>query len=264
MSKCRWLHHILALLILLAPAITLSEPTPGAVAGFNSYITEVESRLAEQHRLQAGFLAPLNADQQSQLRDGQLVIQRLSPDSDKLPGALLHHWRATVFAPGVTASDFERVIRHFDDYPRLYAPEVLQGKVLSRQSSDHIQAFMRIRQHHVLTVVLDTWYDITYGHLDPKHGYTISRSTKISEISSPGTANERELSPSEDHGFLWRLNTYWTYEEADGGLYMQVESVSLTRSIPAGLAWVISPFIESVPRESLEFTLRSTVNALRK
>ena len=72
------------------------------------------------------------------------------------------------------------------------------------------------------------------------------------------------LSPSEEHGFLWRLNTYWSYEERDGGLYMQIESVSLTRSIPTGFGWLVRPFVESVPRESLEFTLRSMCNALRK
>ncbi len=68
------------------------------------------------------------------------------------------------------------------------------------------------------------------------------------------------MSPSEEHGFLWRLNTYWSYEERDGGLYMQIESVSLTRSIPNGLAWIIRPFVESIPRESLEFTLRAACN----
>ena len=79
-----------------------------------------------------------------------------------------------------------------------------------------------------------------------------------------GTVAERALSPSEEHGFLWRLNTYWSYEERDGGLYMQIESVSLTRSIPTGFGWLVRPFVESVPRESLEFTLRSMCNALRK
>jgi hypothetical protein len=86
----------------------------------------------------------------------------------------------------------------------------------------------------------------------------------VAEIAAPGTAHERALAPSEDHGFLWRMNTYWSYQERDGGLYTQVESVSLTRSIPAGLGWAIEPFIESVPRESLEFTLRSARNALRR
>jgi hypothetical protein len=123
---------------------------------------------------------------------------------------------------------------------------------------------MRVRQRHVLTVVMDTTYDVAFGRLDALHGYSLSHSTQIAEIDSPGTDHERALSPSEEHGFLWRLNTYWSCEERDGGLYMQIESVSLTRSIPAGLGWAIGPFVSSVPRESLEFTLRSTGNALRK
>jgi hypothetical protein len=72
------------------------------------------------------------------------------------------------------------------------------------------------------------------------------------------------LGPGEEHGFLWRMNTYWSYEERDGGLCIQIESVTLSRSIPIGLGWAIGPFIESVPRDSLEFTLRATSDALRK
>jgi hypothetical protein len=121
-----------------------------------------------------------------------------------------------------------------------------------------------VRQKHVITVVMDTAYDVTFARLDAQHGYSISRSTQISEIDAAGTASERVLRSSQEHGFLWRLNTYWSYQQRDGGLYMQIESVSLTRSIPTGLGWLIGPFVESVPRESLEFTLRATCNALRK
>ena len=45
---------------------------------------------------------------------------------------------------------------------------------------------------------------------------------------------------------------------------MQLESISLTRGIPTGLGWMIGPFVESVPRESLEFTLEKTRKALER
>jgi hypothetical protein len=111
---------------------------------------------------------------------------------------------------------------------------------------------------------MDTTFGISFGRLDARHGYSLSRSTKIAEIESPGSSKEHAMDPKQDDGFLWRLNTYWSYEERDGGLYMQIETVSLSRSIPDGLGWAIKPFVESVPRESLEFTLRATCNALRK
>jgi hypothetical protein len=252
--------------LMAAPCFVAAEAPPSALLAFNSYIGGVESRLAQQHRAQTGFLAPVTSSSQSddRLRRGELIIEQVaSPASSNLPGAMLHDWRGTAFAAGAKAADFERLMKDFNAYPQRFSPQVLQAKTLS-QRGDHFVATMRVRQHHIITVVLDTTYDINFGRLDPRHGYSITRSTQISEIDSPGTRGERTLKPTEDHGFLWRLNTYWSYEERDGGLYMQIESVSLARSIPTGLGWAIGPFVQSVPRESLEFTLRSTCNALRK
>jgi hypothetical protein len=201
---------------------------------------------------------------EARLRRGELIVDKLTPPTPPVSvGALLHHWRGTAFVPGATAADFLRVTQNFSAYPKYFAPQILQAKVLAQQS-DRLQASMRVRQHHLVTVVFDITADIAYGRLDPQHQYSFARSTRISEIDAPGTAREHALSSGEDHGYLWRLNTYWSFEERDGGLYMQIESVSLTRSVPPGLGWLIGPFVESVPRDSLEFTLRSTCNALHK
>ncbi|MGA7109168.1 MAG: hypothetical protein WBV28_12390 [Terracidiphilus sp.] len=254
------------LLFLAPPACHAVEPSPAAVAGFNAYVALVENRLAEQHRAHATFLATqaIPPQNRARLRNGDFIVERLTPSTaPNMPGAMLHHWRATAFAPGAKAADFERLMKDFNAYPQHFAPQVLEARILAGQQ-DHIQAFIRVRQHHVLTVVLDTTYDVTFARLDPQHGYSISRSMRVSEIASPGTASEHALAPSDAHGYLWRLNTYWSYEEQDGGLYLQIESVSITRSIPTGLGWAIGPFVESVPRESMEFTLRSTCSALRR
>jgi hypothetical protein len=254
------------LIAIAAPGSVLGEPAPAAVSAFNAYAGTLEARLAQQHRSLKDFLVPVApaASSQGRLRRGDLIVEQLTPSTSvDLPGAMLHHWRGTAFAPGAKASDFERLMKDFSAYPRHYSPQVLQAKVLAEQG-DRVQAVMRVRQQHVITVVMDTAYDINFGRLDARDGYSTSRSTRISEIDSPGTRSEHALSAREEHGFLWRLNTYWSYEERDGGLYMQIESVSLTRSIPNGLGWAVGPFVKSVPRESLEFTLRSTCNALRR
>jgi len=254
------------LLIFSAASVCVAEgPSAGAVAGFNSYVSGVEARLGQQHRsadafLAGGVLAPQN---ETRLYGGELVVDELTPaGGTALPGALLHHWRGTAFAPGATAADFERLMKDFDDYPQNFSPQVVRARVIS-QKGDDLQTLIRVRQKHMITVVMDTAYDVSFERLDERHGYSVSRSTRISEIASAGTGAERELSADESHGFLWRMNTYWSYEEKDGGLYMQIESVSLTRSIPRGLGWAVQPFVESVPRESVEFTLRSTCNGLR-
>jgi hypothetical protein len=254
----KWLTA--ALLLAASQAALLAQVPAAAEADYNQYVTTAESRLTGQHESNQ---PPASSAIQNRVKQGELVIEKLTPDKDAdPPGAMLHDWRGTAFAPGATASDFERVMRDFPAYSTVYAPQVLRADVTSHDS-DQYKVTMRVKQKHVLTVVLDTAYDVSFGGSDPAHGWSTSRSTAISEIAYAGTDKERALGPKEEHGFLWRLNTYWTYEERDGGLYLQIESISLTRSIPAGLGWVARPFVESVPRESLEFTLRKTCEALK-
>jgi hypothetical protein len=271
-ARCRKISVICGLLLVLdAPPLLMGEPTPAAVSAFNSYNKAVELRLAQQHRSPNTFLAPAASDPEdaeTRLRQGEVIIEKLTekltPSTGaNLSGALLHHWRGTAFVPRATAGDFERLLRDFNSYPQHFSPQVLQAKVLT-QGGDRMQAWMRLRQRHVITVVMDTTYDISFGQLDMRHGYSISESTRIAEIEAAGTDAEHTLSAKEDHGFLWRLNTFWSYAERDGGLYLQIEAISLTRSIPRGVGWAVQPYVESIPRESLEFTLRSACNSLRR
>ena len=238
------------------------EPTPAAVGAFDAYARTVEARLGNPscspNRSFPGS-TPAAGDQ-ARLRRGELIVESIPlTGGTPHPGALLSHWRGRAFISGATTGDFERLLQDFDDYPRYFVPQVIQARVLSRDG-DHLSAAMRIVQHHILTVTMDTAYDITFRRVDPQCGSSISRSTSIAEIGSNG----RPLQSSEEHGFLWRLNTYWNYEERDSGLYIQIETISLTRSVPAGLGWLIGAYVESIPRESLEFTLRSVCHALQQ
>jgi hypothetical protein len=164
-------------------------------------------------------------------------------------------------------------MKAYDAYPQTFSPEMLGAHVVTHEG-DNYQVIMRVRQKHILTAVLDITYDVTFGRGGSGEnssggtvgqcGYVISRGTHIAEIDQAGTSQERALAPSEDHGYLWRQNNYWSYEVRDGGLYIQIESISLSRSIPAGLGWAIGSFTKSIPRETMEFTLRCMRDALRK
>jgi len=260
------LKFLAFLLFALSCGSSLAEAPPAGQAAFDAYARSVEARLAQQHRSAGSILGPASADRQAETRlhHGELIIERIPLLSASQPsGAALYHWRGTAFAPGATVAGFERLMKNFSAYPQTFAPQVLSARVFA-QNGDRLQASMRVRQQHVLTVVLDTDYDISFVRIDPYRGFSLSRSTRIAEIASPGTSAERALGPGREHGFLWRQNTYWTYEERDGGLYMQIESISLARSIPTGLGWAVGPYVESIPRDSLEFTLRAACNALKK
>jgi hypothetical protein len=211
-------------LLAVLPAVAIAAgPPAGAVSAFDAYTKVVESRL------------------DSSAGGSGLVIERV--ETHEVSGAMLHDWRGSAFAPGASAAHFEKLLRDFDGYRKYFAPQVAECRVLSG-SGDRFQVEMRVKQKHVITVVMDTTYDVTFGR-----GFTVSKSSHIEEVGG-------------DHGFLWRLNTYWNYAERDGGLRLEIESVSLTRAVPRGLGWMVGPYVESIPRESLEFTLRSVLRAL--
>jgi hypothetical protein len=225
---------LLVPVVLAAPAAPAEEPTPAATAAYNNYLARLEGRLNVEHRSAAGFVAGLdNAQLRARLRGGETVVEHLNAKADdEQPGAMLHHWRGTAFVPGAHAAEFERLLRDYPVYPRVYAPQVVTARLLY-QKGDWLQATLRVRQHHVLTVVLDTAYDVSFAHLDAAHGASTAHGTHVAEIADAGTAKERALSPREQQGFLWRIDTYWSWAEQDGGLYLQIESVTLTRGIPA-------------------------------
>lgn len=249
----------LALAVFAGGVGARAEAPAAAVKAFEQYLSGVEARLERQHRSGEAFVAEMDGER---VRKGDVVVEELTPKEVEVPGGMLHHWRATAFAAGARAADLRRVMRDYSAYPQLFAPQVAAARVTGG-AGDHPQVWMRVRQKHILTVVLDTTYDVAFGQLDWRHGWSWSKSTNIREIADSGTDHEHALSAREEHGFLWRQNTYWSYVEQDGGLLLQVESVSLTRGIPAGLGWAVKPFVESVPRESLEFTLKKTVEGMR-
>jgi len=162
-----------------------------------------------------------------------------------------------VFIPKATLRQTLDFVQDYDRHQDSYKPEVLRSRLVSRQGTD-FKIYYRLRKHKVITVTLNTDHDVHYFPVDAAHCYSRSYSTRIAEVADADTPQEREKPVGHDGGFLWRMNSYWRFEEKDGGVFVECESVSLTRDIPTGLGWMIRPFITGVPKESLQMTLGST------
>jgi hypothetical protein len=234
---------------------------------FDQYIAKSETRLTQARGKSDSFLAidALTPAQRSQvsarLRQGEVVIEKQGETPFQISGGLIHDWVGTVLIPKVTMAQVLALIQDYEHSSRYYAPDVVQSRLVARHDDD-FQVFLRLKKHKVVTVVLDTEYNVHYGRLDAAHQCSFSRSTRVSEIADPGTASEHALPGGHDHGFMWRLNSYWAFEQTDDGVLVECEAISLTRDIPTGLAWMIGPFVNSIPRESLQFTLDATRKAL--
>jgi hypothetical protein len=151
------------------------------------------------------------------------------------------------------------LMQAYDQYSDVYRPAVRRSRVLARDG-DHFVVSLQLYMKKIIGVVLNTESEVQYRRVSPSRTQVRSVSVRIAEVESTGNGGETERPVGHDDGFLWRFNNYCALESRDGGTYVQCETVSLSRATPAGLGWLIDPFVTGVPRESLEFTL----NALRR
>jgi hypothetical protein len=199
------------------------------------------------------------------LKQGQIIAQRVQSGGEdgsiSIPGGLIHDWVGIVYIPGVTLPQAMSMLQDYDHDTEYYNPQVLKSKLVEHSGND-FKIFLRLKRVQVVTVVLDTDYDVHFTTLDADHAISSSYSTRIVEVENAGEPQESSKPVGNDHGFLWRLDTYWRFQQADGGVYVQCNAISLTRDIPVGLAWLIKPFIQNIPGDSVRFTLGATRKAL--
>ncbi|HUB82064.1 MAG TPA: hypothetical protein VMB03_24875 [Bryobacteraceae bacterium] len=236
------------LLMASAARLPASQLTPSAARAFDTYVSGVEARLA---------LPPASAAPPT-----SLAIDPVNGGTWPVPGGRLHHWRAAAVVPGATPAALLDLLRDNRRLARYYSPEVVSSRTLFDQG-DRTAVAMRFVKRQIVTVVLDAEFETLSGLLDSgTRGFCFSRSTHIWQVDRAGTGQEHRRAQGDDDGLLWKLNSYWTFQQAPEGLRISCEAVSLTRDVPAGLGWLVVPIIRTLPRDSLEFMLSATTKAL--
>ena len=263
----------IVLILAVARPVAAADLESAASAAFDRYALLTQAKFDAENSRRSPFLwidslpdARRN-DAYAQLRLGQVVIDRLETiDQGKpipVPGGIIHHWIGTAFIPGATLAQTLAFEQDYDHQADDFRPNVIGSKIL-RHSGPDFTIDLRLHEKKVITVVLDTEDQIHYATIDATHAWSRSWATRVQQVDHAGQPNENLEPEGHDGGFLWRLNTYWRFEEKDGGTYVESQSVSLTRDIPTGLGWMIGPYVTSIPRESLTFMLSATRAAILK
>jgi hypothetical protein len=244
---------------------------PKTLEAFARYVQVTESRIDGELARPGAFLyiegipEPKHSQALGVVRKGEIYMDRLemrdaSGAPIAVPSGLIHHWIGAVYIPGVNLRQVLDLVQDYDHHQDIYKPEVVRSQLVKHEGDDY-QIYYRLKKQKVITVTLNTNHDVQYFPVDATHCHSRSVATRIAEVANADQPNEHEKPVGHDGGFLWRLNSYWRFEEKDGGVYVEVESISLTRDIPMGFGWLIKPFVTSIPRESLLMTLGSTRSA---
>lgn len=255
-----------------APGALSVELRPKTLEVFSQYVQLAESRIQSELARPGAFLhieglpEPRRSEVLALLQRGDVYMEQLQVrDSSgaelEPPHGIIHHWIGAVFIPRANLRQTLDLVEDYDHHQDIYKPEVVRSRLVLRAGND-FKIYYRLRKKKVITVTLDTDHDVHYFPLDATHCYSRSYSTRIAEVENAGQPDEREKPVGQDSGFLWRMNSYWRFEERGGGVFVECESISLTRDIPTGLGWLIRPFITGIPRESLQMTMGSTRAAL--
>ena len=240
-----------------------TELKPEAIEAFDNFIKEMD----EQYQLILNGKKPFlwvsqqDPDVQERVRGGEIVIVKERENID-VPNGIIHIWGVSTFMPDASAEDVVKLLQDYDRHKDVY-PSVVDSKLLE-SNGNTVKGFLRFMYKKVITAVLNTEHESTHTKVGENKYSLRVRSTRIAEVENPGEASEKELPPGKDSGFMWRLNTYWVIAEAEGGVFVECGSVTLTRNIPFGLGWLIKPFITSIPRDSLEELVQATRVAVHK
>jgi hypothetical protein len=236
---------------------------PETARGWDAYVRATEARIARELGHPQLFLATdftsAVSSSRALARSGRVGVAKVTAVGGEaagvVPEGLVHHWRGLVLIPGTT---IDAILARVAD-PRdgdLFQDDVVASRVIDRGPGS-LRLFLRLQRSQLITVVYNTEHAIQYRRHDARRASSRSVATRIAEVAEPGTARERELAPGQDRGFLWRLNSYWRYEQAAGGVLVECESISLSRTVPPLVRSVVQPVTDQIARGSMERTLEA-------
>jgi len=252
-------------LMLFAPASApAADLKPETVQRWEEYVKGVSAR--NQGRLVSGgsFLSiDETPDGAARLRGGEIVVSPAGPHVPmKVSSGLIHDWVGDAFVPNVTLSDVLRVVRDYRRYQDIYHPHVLDSKSTATGEWEDRFSLLLMNKSIVKTAI-DSDYRSSYTRLDDRRWYSTTETTRIQEVADYGGSSQHTLPENQGAGLIWRLYSVSRFEERDGGVYVEVEAVALSRDIPVSLRWFIDPIVRRISRSSLVTSLQQTEDAVR-
>lgn len=254
----------LATLLFLAASVAskASQLNPETSSAWNEYIQAQTARVAETCHNRLFLWSDQSPDRIRRLREGEVVVAPMGENPKAVPHGMIHHWIGVVFLPGANLNDVLAVVRDYDKYQKFYAPNVVESRLLQRGSTEDAFSLRMLNKAVVTKFALDAEFQTSYTQLDENRWYSVGYSTRIREVEDYGQPNQYELPPDTGRGFIWRLYNIARFEQRDGGVYVELEAVALSREVPGALRWVINPVVRRASKGSMLVSLQKTQEAV--
>jgi len=253
-----------------AAFLTFASPTNAAtlkqetVNVWENYIQNANVQI--QDRLKPGrhFLCmDESGGRAAKVRNGEVVVWAAGASSPReIPSGLIHDWIGAVYIANTTLDQVLPVVRDYARYKDYFRPAVIDSKVVALGDTEDSFSMILANKAPFRKIALNSEYKSSQVRVDDARRYTVAQTTRIQEIAEYGSTSQHLLPEGEGTGVIWRLFSATRYEERDGGVYIEIEAIALSRDVPASLRWLVDPIIRRVARASLTTTLEETRDAV--
>jgi hypothetical protein len=256
---------IFVTLLLHPMRATAADLRPETTRAWQEYVKAAEARSHEHLVPGSPFLSIDAAPAQAvKLRQGEIVASPAAPNVPvKVQGGLIHDWTGAIYIPSVSISDVLRVVRDYGQYKAVYHPTVVSAKPLQTGDWDDRFSMVVMNKSFFAKSALDSAYRSVFTRVDDQRWYSISETTRVQEVADYGSPSQYTLPEGHGTGIIWQLYSIARYEERDGGVFIELEAIALSREIPSAFAWLVDPIVRRVSKSSLVTSLQQTADAAR-
>ena len=245
--------YALALLPWVVTGSAAVDLEPETVAAYEKYIAGAarDFTATDEGSGQPEWTSP---QVRARLRAGEVVARPGRDDGIlDVPDGLVHHWRAAIFIPEATLASVLAVVQDYGSYAAVYDWVIDSARLRHERepARDRYWALLRIkRKAGIVSSTVDLWTAIEYRQPRPDLVTAVSNADCIRQVEDAGEREERRLPVGKGSGYLWRADTFTSYLERDGGVYVDLQTLGLSRGYPPLLGWMIEPIARRLGRGS--------------
>jgi hypothetical protein len=259
-------YRKLGVSILLLPAAVLlganlEKPTCQA---WDDYVRAVKARVEQRGIGGKPFLLlDEQPEQLAAVRAGGTAVWPAAQQIPKpVPSGLIHDWVGAIFVPGAHLKNVLQVVRDYPRYKQFFQPVVIDAALKDSAPAMDRFSMLLMNKSFFARTVLDADYESSFVSLDEHRVYCLSHTTRIRQIDDYGAPDQHTLPEDKGTGIIWRLFSVTRFAERDGGVYIEIEAIGLSRDIPSSVRWFVDPIVRRVSRSSLTTSLRQTEDAV--
>ncbi len=247
---------------LVAPSLSHgAELKQNTLAYWNAYL---DAALPEMTSQTPFLWVDQKPERLQHVRDGEILVSSAGKENPKpVASGLIHDWVGAAFLPNASIQDVLSAARDYSNYKEYYKPTVVDSRLLGSDGPCEKYSMRVVNKEVVAQTALDMEYETCYFKIDDRRWYSTTHTTRVQEIRHLGRPDEQELPPDHGSGYIWRLYSVARFEQRDGGTYVEVEAIALSRDIPIALRWMVNPIVRRVSRNSMVVSLQQMKEAVR-